>query len=48
MPDQAPDNQAREFAASFRNFLDWIHSTAAGQDNEVSALARDFLGPDGM
>ena len=48
MPDQAPDRQAREFAASFRSFLDWIHSTAAGRDNEVSALARDFLGPDGM
>src|SRR5215468_3784974 len=47
MPDQAPDNQAREFAAAFRSFLDWVHS-AAGQDNEVSALVRDFLGPDGM
>jgi len=47
MPDQAPDNQAREFAAAFRSFLDWVHS-AAGQDNEVSALVRDFLGPDGL
>ena len=47
MPDQAPDDQAREFAAAFRGFLDWVHS-AAGQDNEVSALVRDFLGPDGL
>jgi len=47
MPDQAPDSQAREFAAAFRSFLDWVHSPAAGQDNEVSALVREFLGPDG-
>jgi len=48
MPDQAPDNEAREFAAAFRGFLDWVHSAAAGQDNEVSALVRGFLGPDGV
>ncbi len=47
MPDQAPDNEAREFAAAFRGFLDWVHSTEAEEDNEVSALVRDFLGPDG-
>jgi len=49
MPDQAPDHQAREFAAAFRGFLDWIHSpgVGAGEDNEVSALVRNFLGPDG-
>ena len=49
MPDQAPDRQAREFAAAFRDFLEWIHSPAAGAgtDNEVSQLVRDFLGPDG-
>jgi ATPase family associated with various cellular activities (AAA) len=49
MPDQAPDHQAREFAAAFRGFLDWVHSPAAGagQRNEVSALVHDFLGPDG-
>ena len=47
MPDQAPDSQAREFAVAFRGFLDWIHSAAAEQDNEVSVLVRDFLGPDG-
>jgi ATPase family associated with various cellular activities (AAA) len=48
MPDQAPDEQAREFAAAFRSFLDWVHSAAAREDNEVSALVRDFLGPDGV
>jgi len=48
MPDQAPDDQAREFAAAFRGFLDWVHATVAREDNEVSALVRDFLGPDGM
>jgi ATPase family associated with various cellular activities (AAA) len=49
MPDLAPEHQAREFAAAFREFLEWIHSPAAGAGelNEVSALARDFLGPDG-
>jgi hypothetical protein len=47
MPDQAPDHQAREFAAAFRGFLDWVHSPGAGQGNEVSALVRDFLGPGG-
>jgi hypothetical protein len=48
MPDQAPDDQAREFAAAFRGFLEWVHSTAAEEDNEVSALVRDYLGPDGL
>src|SRR5215831_8378961 len=47
MPDQAPDDQAREFAVTFRGFLDWVYS-AAREDNEVSALVRDFLGPDGV
>jgi ATPase family associated with various cellular activities (AAA) len=48
MAEKAPDHEAREFAAAFRGFLDWVHSTAAGDDNEVSALAREFLGPDGL
>jgi ATPase family associated with various cellular activities (AAA) len=47
MPDQAPDSQAREFATAFRGFLDWVHSTAPRQDDEVSALVRDFLGSNG-
>jgi hypothetical protein len=47
MLDEAPEQQAREFAVAFRRFLDWIHTIAASEDNEVSALVRDFLGPDG-
>jgi ATPase family associated with various cellular activities (AAA) len=49
VPDQAPDHQAREFAAAFRGFLDWVHSSAAGagEGDEVSALVRDFLEPGG-
>jgi DNA polymerase III delta prime subunit len=43
--DQAPDQQAREFAAAFRGFLEWIH-TSFGEDNEVSALVRGFLDSD--
>jgi len=48
MPDQASDEQAREFAAAFRGFLEWVNSAAVQEDNEVSALVRGFLGPDGM
>jgi ATPase family associated with various cellular activities (AAA) len=40
------DSQAREFAAAFREFLRWVHSVD-GEDNEVSALVQDFLGPAG-
>jgi hypothetical protein len=46
MQDQAPEVQAREFAAAFRSFLDWIHSTARDGHNQVTALIADFLGPD--
>jgi hypothetical protein len=46
-PRPCPDRQAREFAAAFRVFLDWIHSPATGEDNEVTALVRDYLGADG-
>ena len=28
MPDQAPGDEAPEFAGAFRAFLDWIHSPA--------------------
>ena len=45
MPEHAPDHQAREFAAAFREFLDWIHSSGTEEGNEVSVLVRDFLGP---
>src|SRR6516225_11280671 len=47
MPEQAPDDSTREFAAAFRRFLDWVHSTADREVNEVSALVREFLGPAG-
>jgi hypothetical protein len=47
MLDHSPDDQAREFATAFRSFLDWVHSTARREDNEVSALVRDFLGSAG-
>ena len=45
MADQAPDEQAREFAAAFRGFLEWVH-TSFGEENEVSALVRGFLDSD--
>ena len=49
MAGQAPDNEAREFAAAFRGFLDWVHSPAAGarDRNEVSTLVGDYLGAEG-
>ncbi len=48
MLDQPPDDQAREFAAAFLDFLNWVYSAAGGgRGNEVSALVREFLGPDG-
>lgn len=48
MPDQAPEDQAREFATAFRGFLDWVHSAAVHDVNEVSALVHESLGPDGV
>ena len=47
MPDQAPETEARAFAASFRSFLDWIHASDDGEGrNEVAVLVGGFLGPD--
>ncbi len=41
----ASESEAREFAASFRGFLEWISGDALGGDrNEVAALVGDFLG----
>ena len=41
----ASDSEAREFAAAFRAFLEWVHSDALGEDrNEVAALVGDFFG----
>ncbi len=48
MPEQAPEADARAFAASFRSFLDWIHADRdEGRRNEAAALIAGFLGPDG-
>lgn len=49
MSSAATDEEARAFAASFRSFLEWVQSgrAGAGADNEVVALVREFLGPDG-
>jgi hypothetical protein len=48
MPEQAPEAEARAFAASFRAFLDWIHQgdRELGERNPVAALVADFLGPE--
>ena len=42
----ASDAEAREFAAAFRAFLEWVHSDQAGSGdrNEVAGLVRGFLG----
>ena len=43
---QADRDEAREFAASFRRFLEWVHGGSHEADtNEVVALVHDFLGP---
>jgi cell division protease FtsH len=44
------DDEAREFAAAFRSFLDWVHSSwdVDRERNEVVALIQDFLGRDGL
>ncbi|HUA05972.1 MAG TPA: ATP-binding protein [Solirubrobacteraceae bacterium] len=43
----ASDSEAREFAAAFRSFLEWVHSDAAERErNEVVALVVDHLGED--
>jgi hypothetical protein len=47
MLDQAPEEAAGEFAAAFRRFLDWIHSSDGAERNEVSVLVRDYLGTEG-
>jgi hypothetical protein len=47
MPDNAPEADAREFAAQFRSFLDWIHAVNRQERSEVSTLVGGFLGRDG-
>ena len=39
----ASDSEAREFAAAFRSFLEWVHSERM-EDNDVVGLLRDHLG----
>jgi DNA polymerase III delta prime subunit len=50
MADRAAEGEAREFAAAFRRFLEWVHSPAATGEgaNEVAALVQEVLGPDGV
>jgi len=43
----ASDAEAREFAGAFRAFLEWVHSDAAQQRDEVVDLVRGFLGEEG-
>jgi hypothetical protein len=47
LSEHAAEDEALEFATAFRGFLDWVHATAARERNEVSALVREFLRPDG-
>ncbi|MGH2931051.1 MAG: hypothetical protein ACRDL8_22800, partial [Solirubrobacteraceae bacterium] len=48
MPDHATDDEARQFAASFRSFLDWVHDgdQESRERNPVAALVAGFLGPE--
>jgi hypothetical protein len=41
------DAQAREFAAAFRDFMEWAHRAAGAGGNEVSELISGFLGQEG-
>jgi DNA polymerase III delta prime subunit len=40
----ASDAEAREFAAAFRAFLEWVHGGAGQEHDEVADLVRGFLG----
>ena len=42
----ASESEAREFAAAFRSFLEWVHSEEGYGRNEVVALVADHLGED--
>jgi hypothetical protein len=43
--DHAGAEQASEFAAAFRSFLEWVHDDARNGRNEVGSLVIGFLGP---
>jgi hypothetical protein len=48
MSDTASPSEAREFAGAFRAFLEWVYSSAHGEErNEVVSLVTGFLGPEG-
>jgi hypothetical protein len=40
----ASDSEAREFAAAYRSFLEWVHSERSSERNEVVTLVADYLG----
>jgi ATPase family associated with various cellular activities (AAA) len=42
----ASDSEAREFAAAFRSFLEWVHTGGEARD-EVAGLVTEFLGAEG-
>jgi DNA polymerase III delta prime subunit len=43
----ADSGEARDFAAAFRRFLEWVHTEdSSSRRNEVVALVADFLGAD--
>lgn len=43
----AAPEEAREFAATFRSLLEWVHATTAvGEGSEAVARLREYLGPD--
>jgi len=47
MDTRAPEAEARQFAAQFRTFINWIHAYDREDRSEVAALIGGFLGPDG-
>ena len=47
VPEHARADEAREFAALFRSFLEWVHTAGDRDVNEVSAMVREFLGTEG-
>jgi hypothetical protein len=49
MSDHASETEAREFAAAFSAFLNWIHESdqESAKRNPVAAMVADFLGPEG-
>ena len=45
---RASEDEARQFAAAFMSFLNWVHTPVADEHrNEVTQFVQDYLGPDG-